>query len=367
AIIQPPVYLLGLIANIINIIIYLKLKLKDSITMCFFVLSCSDLMCVLLLIVEDAAMMFKEILWERYQVDGKGLCWLMAFYYGSFYDISQGITTFIAVQKCWCVALPFRFKNTFTTRRTTVILTAISLMFFTLYIPIFASQGLPGEFDPATNKTLFKLWTSENRGVIFSAVGLVALVFTTTCQFTVIFCVIILASSLRASSKFRTSTTISSIEQISELKSKSTKCDNKRSKKFGIPDKMNLKNREPDSNEEIAETTQSDVITTRDADIKSAARPVKTTSSKELQAIKSTTFVAVLFVSCNTFKLLNYYVILCIPDYSLYGVYENTYLMTNTFRILAESLHVSCNMFVYLTFNTRFRSTLLSMFGVGLK
>ncbi|CAL1539347.1 unnamed protein product, partial [Lymnaea stagnalis] len=199
----------GVIANFINIIVYLKLGLKDSISICFFVLSCTDLACVLLHVFANAPTSLSGHFLERWNTDGGKVSFVIAAYYGPFYDISQGITTFIAVQKCWCVALPC-FKNTFTRTRTVCIVSCISLALFSLHMPILTTQGLAGMFDPVRNRTIQQLWMLEISGKLYSAVGLISLVFTNTCQMIVIFCLIVLASSLRASSKFRRATKIAS-------------------------------------------------------------------------------------------------------------------------------------------------------------
>ncbi|CAL1539335.1 unnamed protein product, partial [Lymnaea stagnalis] len=335
--------------NLTNIIIYLKLGLKDSISICFFVLSCTDLVCIMILIVSDTVLMLAEMFRERWRVDGEDLCWFTMYYYGAVYDVSQGITTFIAVQKCWCVALPFRFKDTFTTTRTFAILTGICLAIFSIHMPILASQDIVEMVDPVRNRTLFKLWTSGIRAQAYSAVGLISLVFTTTCQVTVVFCLVVLASGLRASSKFRNSSTSANPEQTSlELKNRKIKSNGKPSKNGSKSDKLGSRNQNAN--------VQHDAINSpKNAKISSAPGPVNNTSRKELQALQSATFVSVLFVVCNTFKLLNYYVILCLPDFSPFGRYVNIYQLANDYRFTVEAVHMASNVLVYLKFNTRFR------------
>ncbi|CAL1539341.1 unnamed protein product, partial [Lymnaea stagnalis] len=345
--------------NLINISVYLKIGLKDSINICFFVLSCADLTCVVMLGVQDVIAIFPESIQLVWRTDGLSLNFLVAFYYGAFYDVSQGITTFIAVQKCWCVALPFRFKGTFTTARTAVIVAAVSVAALSMNLPVLSTQGLQEIMLPGANATLLLLWTAESRQQIIPIVGLVSLIYTNTCQFTVIFCLVVLASNLRASSKFRNSSTVSTVDPpaTSDLK-----IDN--SKQNLMTDRLSCK-KGTAGHRTITGNRAGEISTSGRKDIAPAPRRNKITSRKELQAIKSTTFVSILFVSCNTFKLLNYYVILCVPEYKLNGRFQNTYFLSNSCRIFLESLHISLNMFVYLKFNTRFRSTLMSGCGTG--
>ncbi|CAL1539350.1 unnamed protein product, partial [Lymnaea stagnalis] len=350
--------------NLTNIIVFLRLGLKDSINICFLVLSCTDLVSVLLLTLGDWCKMLPGFFREQWRIDGQSLSWFLAFYYGPFYDVSQGITTFIAVQKSWCVALPFRFKDTFTSTRTSAILTVMCLAIFSIHIPVFASQDLIETLDPGTNGTLVKLWTSAIREKVFSAVGLVSLVFTTTCQMTVIFCLFVLASTLRASSKFRSSSTTPNLDPpIPDLKNHRTKFKD-RFYKNAKTQKMSSKKLETDFPDKVLAKRLCEMNTSERRGVDFAvAPPLRNTSRKEVQAIKSTTFVSILFVSCNTLKLLNYYVLVCVPDYSIFGRYQSAYVMTNDIRMTLEALNISCNIFIYLKFNSRFRAKLSSGLG----
>ncbi|CAL1539339.1 unnamed protein product, partial [Lymnaea stagnalis] len=344
-----------------NIFVYVKIGLKDCINICFFVLSFTDLASVLMLILDNVSYTFTDAFQELWHTNGQHLTFLVVFYYGAFYDISQGITTFIAVQKCWCVALPFRFKNTFTATRTSVILSGISITILSIHLPILATQGLQETIVPDTNRTLLVLWTAEIRQQIFPVVALISVIFTTTCQFTVIFCLIVLASSLRASSKFRNSSASSNMRPpTANLKSGGTKPGDHNWKNYKSSSKIRT-----DSHWDDTENQGGEISTSGRTDIKSMARQTKITSRKELQAIKSTTIVSILFVSYNTFKFLNAYAILCVPDYSFNGRFWTTYLMTNSIRLFFEELNISCNVFVYLKFNTRFRKTLMATCGCG--
>ncbi|CAL1539338.1 unnamed protein product, partial [Lymnaea stagnalis] len=347
--------------NVINIFVYVKIGLKDCISICFFVLSFTDLASVLMLILNNVSYTFTDAFQALWHTNGQHLTFLVTFYYGALYDISQGITTFIAVQKCWCVALPFRFKNTFTPTRTAVILSGISITILSIHLPILTSQGLRETIVPGTNRTLLSLWTAEIRQQIFPVRAVMSVIFTTTCQFTVIFCLIVLASSLRASSKFRNSSTSSNMHPpAAYLKSGGTKPGDNNWKNYKLSSKIRTDSHWHDTENHVGEMS-----TSGGKDVEPMPLQTKITSRKELQAIKSTTIVSILFVSYNTFKLLNAYVVVCVPEYNLNGRLSTTYLLTNSIRLFFEELHISCNVFVYLKFNTRFRKTLMTTCGCG--
>ncbi|CAL1539346.1 unnamed protein product, partial [Lymnaea stagnalis] len=211
AIIQPPIYLLGFVANLINIFVYFKIRPKDCINICFFVLSCADLASVLMLILGEIFHVFTNNFEKLWDIEDKDLSFLFVFYHGSFY-ISQGITTFTAVQKGWSVALPFRSRNPFIASITYGILSGISIAIFSLHVPIRSRPDLQESMSADTSRPLLLVWTAEIRQQLFPGVRLVSLLFTSTCQVIVIFCLIVLASRLRASTNLMDSSAIPNVD-----------------------------------------------------------------------------------------------------------------------------------------------------------
>ena len=125
--------LLGIITNAINIRVFLKMRLRDSVTISFFSLSCSDLM-----------VSFTTCMWPIAQVlllvdanhnidlpiDAISLMLLIGYISEYFRLVSQLCTCFLAVLRSMCVLFPFRFKFWFTAKmsaRVNVILAVFSL------------------------------------------------------------------------------------------------------------------------------------------------------------------------------------------------------------------------------------------------
>ncbi|CAL1539354.1 unnamed protein product, partial [Lymnaea stagnalis] len=344
--------------NVFNIIIFLKIGLKDSISVCFFAISGADLICVMFLISAECSLLLSKFMFQLWRVEGDTLSLLIMFYYGPVYDISQGITTFLALQKCWCVASPFRFKNIFTKTRTAFAVAGICMVGFSLCVPIFASQGLQETFDPASNATVFKLTTSQNRAHVMSFRSTMALVTTTTCQATVSVCLVILASSLRASSKFRNATHNGHLE-IGYTKTAMTK--GKRISNEILQTFVNQIHSVSSDGRTINNRNQS-ITPGRNKKTYITPPPRTNVHRKELKAIKSTAIVSVIFLVCTTPKLLFFYAMLCEPEFNLLRRYENTYFIANTIRYTFEAFNISCNVFVYLAFNRRFRAAMKEMF-----
>ncbi|CAL1539334.1 unnamed protein product, partial [Lymnaea stagnalis] len=330
--------------NLINIVVFLRLGLKDGLSVSFFMVSCADLTCILIMIPSDFIYIFAKQVTEKWRVDGEALGLILAYYYAFFYDLSQIITTFIAVQKCCCVALPMRFRNTFTRARTFGMLFALLLAYFFMYLPIMVSQGLRESTDRFKNSTVLVFWASDLWNQIYSARSTIAIILTSACHVTVTVCLCILVSSLNASSRFRKSVSRAASGLIISGPSLPI---------LGIPQQHSHSKISPRFNS-LKSLTESPTPKTEFENTK------KNTSRKELQTVKSTTLVSVLFILCNTPKLLIFYAVLCEPEFNLAHRFSYTYLTANTFRFTVEAWNASCNMFVYLKFNRRFRASLRS-------
>ncbi|CAL1546623.1 unnamed protein product, partial [Lymnaea stagnalis] len=321
----------GVATNTASIVIFLRLGVKDSISVCFFLLSCSDLGGLLFVV---PAIVFSSYVptypAESWWVDTSSVGLILIFYYLILFDTSQLITTFIAVQRCCCVVMPFTFKNTFTRSRALVTAAFIFAYCVATYTPLLAHQGLRPVFDAATNSTVLTFWASEDRQGYMSLVDKMSgMCLTTICQATIILCLLILAGSLRTSSRFRKSMTSSSSE-ISERKT------------FKKVNRVS--------------GTQSAATTKKNRDVTKNVSG----SRREIQAVQSATFVSVLFVLCNTPKVVLAYAFIVEPELGLYGRYQNIYYVVNILRNTVEYINVSLNILVYLRFNTRYRQSFFS-------
>ena len=111
---------LGSIANIINIIVFIKTGVRDNVTISLLSLSMSDLA---YLVIISPYVVFKGVTHLVQIRLGMSINWLVditilwvPFYWYDFmfYDISTLITVYISVVRCACVALPFKVKDMFT-------------------------------------------------------------------------------------------------------------------------------------------------------------------------------------------------------------------------------------------------------------
>ncbi|KAH9512773.1 hypothetical protein Btru_038165, partial [Bulinus truncatus] len=315
SIVQPPFLITGVLTNAISIVTFLKLGIHQSITACFFLLSCSDLAGLMFAIPATSLTNVETVVIRRRLVlDGKAVAVNLIGYYFIFFDTSQLITAFIAVQRSCCVALPFTFKDTFTRRRAMVVVALIFIYCMSTYLPVILSQGLVFVFDEANNLTVLTFWGSPHRQSYVSlADNLSGIGLTTLCQVTIIICLVIMAVHFKSSSNFRKSMAGWTGHAIGVSP---THTDAPGSNSY----------------EQLAKTN----FGTR----------------REIQALQIATFVSIIFVMCNTPKVILAYSFLAVPDLSLFHRFENIYYVVNILRNTVEYINTSLNMFVYIRFNT---------------
>ena len=123
-----------------------------------------------------------------------------------FYDYSSFISVFLALVRCVCVARPLQFKSMFTTSRTVAILVVLFFVSLTLRAPVLTIFHLTWAVNPRTNSTWRYIGAAENFVEIYKANDVFNRnIILWVCYFSVIACVIIFASNIRAASKFRQS------------------------------------------------------------------------------------------------------------------------------------------------------------------
>lgn len=325
-VIQPPIVVIGLAANIINIVSFVRLGLGDSISLCFCCLSCSEFVTLFVLFGHFLLGIMVSDTIALWRVDGLTLSFLLYTLYMRLYDTSQLIKTFIAVQRCCCVAMPHRFKNTFTRYRCLSMVTAIVVFSLVAYIPLWNPHGFGIVLDPISNSTFFGILAPFWPGTTLQVNQiLTVLAVTTACHATNVICLGILISSLNASTKFRLSLSTGYHTSYIQI-----------SKRGIAKNSTNPSNQSGKGGKKI--------------------QPKR----KELQAMQSATFVSLIFVVCNTPKILVAYASFIEVEFSFFYRYSGIYNLISMITITLEYINTSSSMFVYLKFNTRFRQTVLS-------
>ncbi|XP_059162992.1 uncharacterized protein LOC131946315 [Physella acuta] len=159
---------LGVIANVINTLVYYKQGLDEPVSISLLALSLSDLVGVV------------TSLWVA-------VCWNPLVYYADlpfvpadveyltgslphlvFTRITGWITAFVAVERCLCVALPFDVKSILTPSKVKVILACVFVVVAGAHVPSFCTSGLAWVYVAGLNRTVVALVTAANKDQINS-------------------------------------------------------------------------------------------------------------------------------------------------------------------------------------------------------
>ncbi|KAK6962972.1 P2Y purinoceptor 2 [Biomphalaria glabrata] len=145
---------LGIVSNIINIIVFVKLGLKERVNFTLFWLSVADLMRT----VAQAART-KGLLWDvelgPILMNGQSFNYLLWPIKAMWGDLSSGLTMFISIERCVCVVRPLHFNSSVIARHGKKIVLIIVVGFILYYLPLMIPYGFEATCNEETNTSLY--------------------------------------------------------------------------------------------------------------------------------------------------------------------------------------------------------------------
>ncbi|XP_059157398.1 uncharacterized protein LOC131941853 [Physella acuta] len=205
----------GVLSNSVNVLVFIRLGLKDSMSVGLWALSFTDLVVSVLHLCRCTSYLF-AIMYPFSQVD----YWIIGrFYFGwaryVCYFISCWITTLIALERCYCVVSPFKVKQVFTKTKCVafiLVMCAIHIaMLIQIYVYPFFQWGRYSTDQKDTNGSdiyfmQMKLqMTVETAQAQFNMNIVVGVVLSVTSQVLIILCTVWMIYSLKSSSRIRKS------------------------------------------------------------------------------------------------------------------------------------------------------------------
>ncbi|XP_059153521.1 uncharacterized protein LOC131939312 [Physella acuta] len=335
--------LLGIVGNARAIRAFLSMGLRDGVTISFLFLTCSDLAYLTALAVHAVSLGFAMAeRWTNYRT------WFSVEPFGVYVFFSNvGIliylltvltTTYLALAKCMCVAMPLHFKNTFTRKRTLVILTVFLVLTVGSYLPVLVYMRMVDKFDPRTNSTRSVLWISSKRDDVRDYVWLVRDVTVTfVTQIIVTFCVIIMVRCLRVASNFRQKFIGHRVCLARKVIATDVSSYNKNS-----------------TNSDV-NTTYIQTVSQRIRLPPLASPPSVKLSSADVSVIQQVVLISFVYIGCNTPKLLVDLTAMLVPDFTLGRPYQNVYLTAISMMELCQGFNSSISFVIYHRYNTSFR------------
>ncbi|CAG5119120.1 unnamed protein product [Candidula unifasciata] len=207
------VCILGIFTNILNIIVFSKQGLRDTVNISLFGLATSDLGSLITLLYANISFMPAFMALDLPFV-GSDVMYISTLCHLIFTRVSTWITAYITLERCLCVTAPLRVKNLFTPKRTVLYLIVVYVLMIASACPMFYTTRPAKIFNPLKNRTLFGISFIEDRNKI-EAIGFMTNNTIPTLAFcTVAICTAILVSTLRKKSKWRRKTTTSTANTV---------------------------------------------------------------------------------------------------------------------------------------------------------
>ncbi|XP_012937356.1 neuropeptides capa receptor-like [Aplysia californica] len=306
-IICPCITLFGIVANVINMVVYAKMGLTDPVNITLFSLAISDLLSLITLvwhaICYNPLFRYSDIPFESVEVDFLTAGWPHLI----FSRITSCLTAFITVERCLCVTIPLKVKLLLTARRTRILILGMYFVLITSSCPIYYTTRLDWKFYPSRNRTLLGHVFIENRETIERVSFALNNVFIPMASFaTVAICTGILVHKLRVKSKWRESTTAPGVGSS------------------------------------------------------------KNTSLRDQRIVQMVIFLSAIFIVCFLPTTVAFLAAAAMqPVYKLDGtgvMHLNSFIVTLTFSFILESINSSVNIFVYLKMSSRYKQVFNQLF-----
>lgn len=196
------VAVLGLVVNILNVIVFIKQGVRDSVNISLLGLTISDLGSLVFLILLN-------------------LCWtppvakldlpfypqqIMYFLFWGhvvFTRVTTGTTAWITFERCLCIVSPLKNKSQITPRRTVTFIAALYVIMLSSIAPMFYTSKFIWIFDARKNKTLLGYIKITERSNVDDIVYVVNNILPILFFIFVVICTTILVRKLQSSARWR--------------------------------------------------------------------------------------------------------------------------------------------------------------------
>ncbi|GFO31823.1 chemosensory receptor a [Plakobranchus ocellatus] len=157
----------GFVANITNIIVFLRIGVNDNVTALLFALSFSDLMYLTLMTPSVCSNIILTFVPNWPWMSHIYVCIELLYWPAiTCYDFSAFLSVWLGVTRCACVAMPLQFKSVFTKGRRVKLVIALFLLAVCLRIPIITENRLGWRTDPSTNISYASVVKPHRRAII---------------------------------------------------------------------------------------------------------------------------------------------------------------------------------------------------------
>ncbi|CAG5128582.1 unnamed protein product [Candidula unifasciata] len=292
------VCILGIITNILNIIVFSKQGVRDTVNISLLGLATSDLGSLITVLYINISFMPDFTALDLPFV-GRDVMYILSWCHVIFTRVSTWITAYITLERCLCVTAPLKVKNLFTPRRTVFYLVVVYVFMLASVCPVFYTSRPARIFDSSNNRTLLGISFLEDRDNIETVAFMTNNTIPTLAFCTVAICTAILVSTLRKKSKWRRKATTS---------------------------------------------TAKTVVADRDGKV-----------------VKMVVLISTIFIICYFPGAAVFVVMLLDTDLRIDGFQRNLITSIFAMLFHLESINSAVNIFIYLSMSSKFRATFMNM------
>ncbi|GFS14548.1 chemosensory receptor A [Elysia marginata] len=217
----PAIILFGFVANVTNIVVFLKTGARDNVTILLIALAVSDLVFLVLISPTMCGFVIEALVRPNpWPFDKKLLFFLLYWPAFTIYDLSTYISVSLGVMRCACVAMPLKFKLVFTKSRTIKWLMILVVLAISIRLPVLTVHRIAWRKDPKTNlstpflaavnkKSMSKVLDILNRGIVVNLAYV-----------TMVTCVLLLSFKLYQASRIRQKCTVKGAQKDDDTSDK---------------------------------------------------------------------------------------------------------------------------------------------------
>ncbi|XP_059145666.1 growth hormone secretagogue receptor type 1-like [Physella acuta] len=160
---------LGIVGNIINIIVFYKQGLKDSVNISLAALALSDIGSLMSLQIINV-MLNPWFISASQIVRAYDFVIMVAFYpHNYFIRVCGFITAFVSLERCLCVVAPLKVKRIMTPRVAVVVNVLIFTVTLLDMFPVYYTAYLDWKFYPGLNRTMVGMVFRQNPYLVYAA------------------------------------------------------------------------------------------------------------------------------------------------------------------------------------------------------
>ncbi|KAH9514447.1 hypothetical protein Btru_025280 [Bulinus truncatus] len=290
----------GLVTNVLTLAVLWDMGCHDSSGTTLISLTLSDLVNMLVLlwmgVCYNPFFTYSGVSFDTQSVVYLSGGWLKIY----ISRVTSWITAFLSVERCLCIAMPFRVKHALTKSRSAYVNAGIFIVIFCMLPPIYATTWLSWQWFPDRNRTLLGLDFSSQRDDVYPTVASVNVVLSYVSFFIILACTVALVVTLKRQAEWRTSTSSGLILSF----------------------------------------------------------------AKERRVNKMIVLITVLFIVCYFPGTVVLLVMVFIPEFNKGMFYNNLFTVVWAFIHIIEAWNSSFNIFVYYRMSSKFRAVLNSKFSL---